>query len=142
MPNIHGLSNYAKLNQDINPAAVAATTTNGEALDMVGFDGVLFLLSVGAIDGLIDAKAQSDSASGFASPTDVPGAIITQIPATGDNTMRAIDVHGEIPEQFMRISVTSTGTANLICATSLRYRGRRHPTVQPAEVAQVVEVSL
>jgi hypothetical protein len=146
MPNIHVLSSHVSVNQDIDPISVSsAATVNGDSLDMQEYDGCLFLLTVGAIaaTGTIDAKITSDALTAFGSPTDVPGAAITQIDDTGDDKVYAIDVHGKMPEQFIRIEVTdAVAVARVRGVVSIRYRGRRAPVVQPADVAELVSVAL
>ena len=144
---VHDLSEHVLITQDIAPLSVsAAGTTNGEVLDMSEYDGCLFLLNVGAIaaTGTIDAKITSDALVAFASPTDIPLALLVQIPDTGDNLIYAIDVHGNMPEEFIRIEVTDgVAVARVRGVTSIRYRGRHAPVVQvAAEVAQMVKVPL
>ncbi|KKN55909.1 hypothetical protein LCGC14_0577520 [marine sediment metagenome] len=144
---VHDLSEHVLLNQDIAPLSVsAAGTANGDALDMSDYDGCLFLMSVGAIaaTGTIIAKITSDALAAFGSPTDVPGATLVLIDDTGDNRIYAIDVHGNMPEEFIRIEVTdAVAVARVRGVVSIRYRGRHAPVVQvAAEVAQMVKVAL
>ncbi|KKN48920.1 hypothetical protein LCGC14_0648180 [marine sediment metagenome] len=146
MPNIHELSSHVAIDQVIDPISVSsAGTANGDSLDMQEYDGCLFLLSVGAIapTGTIDAKITSDALTAFGSPTDVPGAALTQIDDIGDDKVYAIDVHGKMPEQFIRIEVTdAVAVARVRGVLAIRYRGRRAPVVQSADVAELVSVAL
>lgn len=128
--------------QTIDPvAAGASTATNGAAVDMQGWDGVVFVAMVGNTDRTVDQKVQSDDNSGFSSPTDITGAASTQVSATGDSKSYAIDVWRP-GERFVRHIVTSGagGTATLIAGFAIRYRATgRLPISQHATVGELIK---
>ena len=109
------------ITQVVNPALYDDTAVNGAGVDMQGWDGVLFLIPVGAMDTTLDAKAQ-DSAdnSTFA---DIAGAAITQYTATDDNKLCAIDVWRPTA-RFVRVVVDpGDGTLGVNTgAIAIRYR--------------------
>src|SRR4051794_38790586 len=84
---------HAAYSLEVAPQSIAASgSANGAGADMQGWNGVMFILAVGAIDGTQDMKAQSDDNSGFSSPTDISGASITQVTAAGGSKLYLLDV--------------------------------------------------
>ena len=129
----------------LNPQAVAASTTvTGAAIDMQGWDGVLFTLQKGAGDKTTDAKIQRDDNSGFSSATDISGAAITQIAGGTTNLAVGIDVLRPA-ERYVRISVTTGAggaTSNQVAAMAFRYRREGGPITQPlTELIRVKETA-
>jgi hypothetical protein len=111
--------------QEIAPQSMAASTTfNGAGVDMQGWDGVAFILNLGATDGTVDMDAESDDNSGFSSPTAITGAAITQLSATDDNNIAILDVYRPT-ERYVRASVdTGAGAAaDFASVLAVRYRG-------------------
>jgi hypothetical protein len=91
----------------LSPQSIAASSAvNGTIVDLQGWSGVVFILALGAVDGTQDMKAQSDDAVGFGSPTDITGAAITQVTATGDDKIYVLDVPRPA-ERFVRCVVTN-----------------------------------
>ena len=115
--------------------------TNGTGVDMNGWDGVLFLVAVGAVTatGTLDAKVQSDSVSNFATPADISGAALTQIVDGDDGKMMAIDVWRP-GERYARIVLTQATAAVVAGAYAIRYRrtGRTPPTQTLTELIKVL----
>ena len=134
---------FLSWSQEIAPIASAASTaTNGNGVDMQGWSGVLFVLNLGATDGTVDMKAQRDDNSGFSSATDITGAAITQVTATGDNKLYMLDVWRP-SERYVRAVVTTGAgaTADQLGVTAIRYRGTgRFPISQHSSVAELVKV--
>lgn len=144
---VHELSAYVALQQDINPISLAAAaTTDGQSVDMQQYDGCLFLLSIGAISTaeVVDFKITHDPATGGAFANDVTGALITQLTDTEADKLVAVDVHGKLPNRFLRGELTIAGTTIAVLAglVSVRYRGRRAPVTQGADVQELVSVAL
>lgn len=136
-------SDVMSWSQEIAPIASAASTaTNGTGVDMQGWEGVLFVLNLGATDGTVDMKAQRDDNSGFSSATDITGAAITQVTASGDNKLYLLDVYRP-SERYCRVVVTTGAgaTADQLGVEAIRYRGTgRFPITQHSTVAEVVKV--
>lgn len=128
---------------EVSPQSIAASSAaNGNGVDMQGWDGVLFVLAVGAIDGTQDMKAQSDDNSGFSSPTDITGASITQVTATGDDKLYLLDVWRP-SERYVRAVVTNGAgaTADFQAVIAIRYRGTGiFPVTQHASVGELKKV--
>lgn len=126
--------------QSINPQSLAASsTTNGSSVDMSGWDGVLFVLALGATDGTTDMKAQ-DSAddSTFA---DITGASITQVAGTGDDKLYLLDVWRPSKRYVRPVVTTGAGAgADFEAVIALQYRRTgTTPITQHADVGELVK---
>ena len=132
---------HALISQAMPPASSSAGR-NGNSIDMLGWDGCDFILEVGdiAATGTMNAKVQKDTATGFASPTDITGAAITALGATDDNKTFVISVC-EPNERFLRIVVTAATAASISGATAIRWRrhggGGLPPTQSASEIITV-----
>ena len=127
---------------EIAPASLTGAT-NGVGVDMNGWNGVLFLIYVGAMTatGTLDAKVQTHEDASFGAGTvDVSGAALTQIlAATGGGKVYGIDVWRP-GEQFAHLVLTQATAAVIAGATSIRYRrtGRTPPTQTLTELIKVL----
>lgn len=120
-----GLSDQLFVKQDQIAASLAASTAfNGVGVDMNGYDGAIFYLTLGVTDGTFDLKIQRDDNSSFSSATDITSASLVQIAGTGDNLTYAIEVY-KPSERYLR-SVLTTGagaTADVAAVLAVLYRG-------------------
>jgi len=127
---------------EIAPASLSGAN-NGAGVDMNGWNGVRFIVHVGAMTATatLDAKVQTHEDASFGTGTvDVSGAALTQIlAATGGGKVYAIDVWRP-GEQFVRIVVTQATAAVLASATATRYRrtGRIPATQTLTELVKVL----
>lgn len=118
-----------KYSLTIVPAAAGVTTLNGTTLDMAGFDGVVFALSVGTITetGTVTMKAQhSEDGSSWA---DVAGATVS---AADTNSDKLLLLEAVIPTKRYARCVVTRGVANSAiggCVAGLYGRNRLHNTV-------------
>lgn len=98
---------YVKAAKGINPAASAAATTNGAAIDRRGLLSCVLHAACGAAAGsptaqTVDAKLQ-DSADGSTGWADIAGAAVTQL--TSNNTETQKDVNLSAAKRFVRVAV-------------------------------------
>ncbi len=127
------------LAREFEPQSLAVAG-NGAGVDMAGWDGVVFILAIGAGAFTKDYKAQSDTVSNFASAADIASAAITQLAAGVVANVVAIDVYRPT-KRFVRSVFTPSG-ATLMSAVSIRYRATgRLPVTQDAATSQVVKVA-
>jgi len=119
------------------PPASSSAGRNGNAIDMMGWDGCDFILEVGdiAATGTLNAKVQKDTVSAFSSPTDITGAAITALAASDDNKTFVISVC-EPSERYLRIVVTAAVAASISGATAIRWR--RHGGLPPTQSASEI----
>lgn len=92
-------------------------------VDMQEYDFVDFLLQVGAIDQLIDAKVQESVNADGSSPSDVSGAAITQIGTTSDNRMVVVSVRKTtLTKRYVGLAVNvPSGTTNSLATMAVQY---------------------
>lgn len=127
---------------DIIPLLRDNAAANGAILDMQGWDGVVFLVLVGATDIEVDFAVQEDSDSAFGSGAAITGAAITQLGATDDDSMSIVDVWRPT-ERYVRGTLTvGDGVAGSDTAVvAMRYRGQgTRPVVQDAATNELVKV--
>jgi len=114
------LSKNIKITQAITPTAGAAGTTaiNGATLDMTGWDGVLMVVTMGAITGsaVTSINAAQAAASTFA---DLLGTGQT-IADTDDEDIFVIDLYRPT-ERYVRIEV-ARATQNAVVSSAVYYQ--------------------
>lgn len=124
------MSKNCKISQCMTTTAGAAGTTdiNGSAIDMSGWEGVLFIISFGAIvsGAVTSIKAQQDTASGMGSAADLLGTAQT-IADTDDDKTFYIDIKNP-RERYVR-AVVDRGTQNATVGniTAIQYGPRTAP---------------
>jgi hypothetical protein len=91
--------------------------------DMTDYEGILFLIAVGAVDVAIDAKAQESVNADGSSPSDITSAAITQIGSTQDNRLVMIDIKKTtLTKRYAGVAVNvPSGTTNNIAVIAVRY---------------------
>lgn len=108
MTAFYNIGALVKSVKGINPAASAAATINGPAIDRSYFHSAVLHHACGAATGgpsarTVDSKLQ-DSADGSTGWTDIPGAVAAQL--TADNTDAEKDVSLEGAKKFIRVVTT------------------------------------
>lgn len=136
------LADSVKITQNVVSQRLNNSSANGADLDMAGWDGVLFVLNLGATDATVDMVAQSSASGGGAGYANITGAAISQISATGDNRIVAIDVWRPT-NRFVRSRVTvgagTTGADFGVLAIQYKATGRMPVTQALAELVKVRE---
>lgn len=122
------LINNVKITQAVTPTAGAAGTSDigGTALDMSGAEGVLIVVTMGAITGsaVTSIRAQGGSASNLSDAADLVGTLQT-IPDSAGGNVYYIDVNKPV-DRYIRLHV-DRGTANAVVAsaTYIQYGSRK-----------------
>lgn len=135
----HKLSEEIKITQAITPAngAAGTTTINGATLDMAGWDGVLMIVTFGAITatGVQSIKAQQGQQSNLSDAADLLGT--GQAVADSDDEKTFYIDLWRPAERYVRVVVPrATANANVAEALYIQYRGRNlPPSAQGANVA-------
>lgn len=138
------LSQNAKISQAITPTAGAAGVTDieGATLDMLGFEGVLMVVTFGAITAgaVTSIKAQSGAASDLADAADLVGTGQT-IADDDDGEIRYIDLFRPV-ERYVRLYVDrATQNAVVASAEYIQYGPGVAPTTHAAVVSGETHVS-
>lgn len=119
-----------KISQAITVTAGAAGTTDitGATLDMANFEGVLMVVTFGAIvtNAVTSIKAQQDSASGMGTAADLEGTAQTVADDDDEKTFY-INIH-KPRERYVRLYVDrATQNATVASATYYQYGARTTP---------------
>ncbi len=114
-----------------NAVAAGTSAANGTAVDMSGYEGVIFLVAFGAIvsGAVTSVKAQQGAASDGSDGADLEGSGVT-VADTDDNKIVALDIYR--PRQslgkYVRPVVSrATQNATIDSITAILYNGRNKP---------------
>ena len=126
-------------------AAAANTDQNSDRLDMSGWDGVMFIVSITdsvatGVATLTVEQNTSDSDTGMAA---LSGAVATKTCVVNDdinNQLLIVDVYR--PRERYVQGVITSGTANIAFGNTIaiQYQGRKPPVTQPTSVAASTQV--
>jgi hypothetical protein len=129
------------LGQHIKTQAIAATAVNGTAIDMKGWDGVLFIIPYGVFgtSATLNGLVQRDDNSGFNSATNIANSNLTQINAANANATAMIDIY-QPQERYVRMQLTgqTNGVTTGCIAIQYRRAGVLPPTQDAAQLVRVV----
>lgn len=131
----------------VDPAAIAASTVNTDAIDMKNFRRVVFIVAVGTMGagGTADFAVYGDTASGGSYATAITGKSITQLTKAGsdDNKQAIVEVTAEeVSAQGLRyirgalVIGTATSPATVIALAG----GLRHSPASEHDLASVDEI--
>lgn len=132
------ISKNQKISIAVTPTEGAAGTTdiNGATLDMQGFEGVLMIVTFGAITGsaVTSIKAQQGAAANLSDAADLLGTAQTIADDADDKTFY-IDLY-KPQERYVRLVVDrATQNAVVASATYIQYRSRVAPVTHGTNVA-------
>ncbi len=138
------LSKDVRISQAITVTAGAAGTSdiNGTTLDMSGYEGVLIVVTFGAIvsGATTSIKAQQGAASDLSDAADLAGTAQT-IADTDDEKTFYIDLFNP-QERYVRLVVDrSTQNATVASATYYQYGARVVPTTHGSNVAGELHIA-
>lgn len=128
------LANNVKVTRVMNAqAAGTGDTLSGSAVDMQGFEGVMFIAQFGTLTAgaVTTLKAQQDTASGMGSAADLEGTA-QSIADSADNDCLILDIYRP-RERYVRPQITRA-TANAVVdgIIAIQYGARVHPTTHDA----------
>ena len=112
-------------------AAVGTATVAGTTLDMSGFDGVMFILILGAFtDGTPGIKASSGAASNGSDKQDLLGALAS---VGASNEAAILDVFRPL-DRYVTPQIIRGGTTGAVIAglIAIQYKASFKPTTQDA----------
>lgn len=125
MPLHQSLADMTLVVPAFGPAALGAGANAGILVDTLGWDGVKFDISVGALTSAatIDAYVKRDSASGFTTSTNVTNAALVQITssAANSNSVSTIDVYRP-SQRYLKLILTSAAASVSVSAVATLYK--------------------
>ena len=141
MPSYHdSLSDGVLVTLDVL-ASTASANVNGVAMDMSGWDGILYVFNLGAMTATatFDARIVQSANSNMSGATNITNAALTQVlAATGNTNTYMIDVWRPT-SRYVR-SATQPATANVtFSSVAIRYRasGLLPPTQTALQTVKV-----
>lgn len=113
-----------------NAVAAGTTAVNGTAVDMTGYEGVIFLVHLGAIvsGAATSLKAQQGAVSDGSDAADLAGTNIT-IADTDDNKIVALELYRPTGQYVRPVVSRATQNATVDSITAILYNGRVKPAV-------------
>ena len=128
------LSNGIKITRVLNAVAAGVSVQTSTAVDMAGFDGVRFIvaLGAGAAGSIGQVKAQQcDTVGGsYNDITGSGGAVFT--PTTDDNKVYVLDVLRPARRFVRCVVLRGTGNTVIDAVIAEQYGGRRLPASDDA----------
>ena len=124
MPSYHDSPSETMLCALDIAAQTASAGVNGTALDMQGWDGILYVFNLGAMasGATFDARIMGAANSNFNVNSNITNASITQLTNASNTNTVMIDVWR--PTNRYVKSVTTPATANsTFSSVAIRYRG-------------------
>jgi hypothetical protein len=116
------LASRVKITQAKAAQTSAGTEVTSDAIDMQGWDGILWLAAILTANAGNYIKAQQDSDSGFGTVQDLAG---TKVVPASDADAAWLDIY-KPSDRYQRLSIiragTNTATANI---WAIQYSGRK-----------------
>ena len=117
------LSNGIKITKAAAAASAGTTAVNGTALDMSGYDGVLFFTTIATANAGNFLKAQIGSASDGSDAADLEG---TKVVAAANGQVVWLDIYRADPNQKYIRPVIIRGASSAVGEVyALQYESRR-----------------
>lgn len=138
------LSKAAKITQAVTPTAGAAgvTTINGTTLDMQNYEGVLIVVTMGAIlaTAVTSIKAQQGAAANLSDAADLLGS--GQAIAVADaEKVFYIDLFRPTKRYVRVVVLRATANATVASVEYIQYGAKKEPTTHGTNVAGETHVS-
>jgi hypothetical protein len=123
------------------PANVAGTVVNSSGIDMQGWDGCRFVITVGVLgtNGTADASVIASVNANMTGATLITGSGLTQV--VNANTVHIIDVYHP-QKRYVALAAAGHTNGAVLGATADLYRrtGILPPTQSAGQVVRVVEL--
>lgn len=135
------LGKGTKVTRSLAAQAVGTAAVNGSILDMQGFEGVMFIASIGTItDGATGIKAQDGADSGLSDAADLAGSSVTMA-ITDDGKSVILDIYKPL-KRYIRPVVLRAGSTGAVIddVIAIQYSPRVKPTTHDAATVAAYEV--
>jgi hypothetical protein len=134
------LSKAGKITRVMNAVAAGITSQNSSSVDMLGFDGVMFIALFGALTAtqVTSIKAQQSSDDGSTDAyDDLIGTLVGPLADADGNKILVLDI--QRPQKRYVRCVVNRATANAVIdgVLAVQYRAAKMPTTQPTSVASI-----
>ncbi len=129
---MQNLSKDVKITRVLNAVAAGTSNQNGSAVDMSGFDGVMFIASFGTLTAtqVTSLKAQQGNLSNMSDAADLAGTNVGPLADGDSNKALVLDVYRPTDRYVRPVVVRGTANAVIDSVIAIQYRGRKMPVVQ------------
>jgi len=117
------LSSNVKITKVKDHSTAATSAVTSTEVDMLGYEGVLFVTSFGTAAVNNTIKAQQDTATGMGSAADLTGTSV--VPGASDEDVW-IDVYKPL-ERFVRVVIARGTSSTLESIWAIQYGARKSP---------------
>lgn len=111
------------------PTAAGTSTIDSTAVDMAGYDGVIFIVRLGSPAANNNIRAQEDDAVGMGAAADLAGTLVN----SPTNNVHVIDIK-RLAKRYVRCRVTRGTSTTIDSITAIQYMASMLPISQPAAV--------
>lgn len=131
------LSKDVCLTRVLNAVAAGVTVQNGATVDMLGFDGVMFVASLGALTATqtTSLKAQHGDLANGTDGADLAGSGTGNMPDAASNKVLICDVFNPQKRYVRPVLVRGVANAVIDGIIAIQYKAGKAPTVQDVSVA-------
>jgi hypothetical protein len=135
------LGKMLKFERAMQGQAAGATDVNGDIIDTQGYDGCLFVFSLGAIvaGAATSCHVQQDTDSAGGTMQDLTGSKVTYVD-TDDNKSAVIDVYKPRERYLRPVVKRATQNATIDSVVAILYSGLRSPTTNAGDVVGITTV--
>lgn len=121
-----------------NAAAAGTSNVNGTAVDMTGWDGVIFIAGVGTLTAtqVTKLKAQQGAASDGSDGADLASSATSAMADGDSNKLLKIDIFRPQKKYVRPVLVRGTANAVLDFIIAIRYRGQKAPITEDSTISQ------
>lgn len=136
------LSKGVKVTRVLNAVVAGTTAQNSSVIDMQGFEGVIFILTVGTLTAtqVTSLKAQQGQAANLSDAADLAGSLVGPFADGDSNKALILDVF-KPQERYVR-AVVNRATANAVIdgVIAIQYQAGKRPTTHDASTVVASKV--
>lgn len=109
------------------PTVTGTTTIDSTALNMAGFDGVIWIVRLGSPASNNNIRAQQDTVVGMGGAADLQGTLVN----SASNNVHMLDLKRP-GKQFVRCRITRGTTTTIDCVIAIQYGAANVAVAQAA----------
>jgi hypothetical protein len=126
-----------QITQISNGATAGTTPVTSSIINMSGYDGVLFIASMGTVTNgsVLTLQCNQNTANSTSGMAEITGAITAAVTASSSsNTLMVLDVYRPLEQYLEAVWTPTTDNAALNCIIAIQYKASKKPTVQGSTV--------
>jgi hypothetical protein len=124
------LTEEVKITADA-PTVTGTTAIDSTILDMAGYDGVLWIVRLGAPNAGNNIRARQDTDPAMAAAADLLNTLVNH----ATNNVHMLELKAPL-ERYVRCRVTRGVTTTIDTLVAIQYRAANRPPVQPTSILE------